>query len=687
MKRIVVFSGTSEGRKLAEILSKASVPAAVCVATEYGEETMEPLPGITLHCGRMNLSEMKAFLEKEEFLAVVDATHPFATGVSENIRRCTGMLSFPEDAYMRLQRDTGYRGGDIGNAAQYFDTNEECAGRLLHTEGNILLTTGSKELEIYCKTPKLRERIYARVLPNEESIALCRKAGLKGKQIIAMQGPFSQEMNRAVLRQYHIRHMVTKESGKAGGFEEKAGAAKEAGVCLSVIGNPEKRRGLSFEEVLETLERLTGAALREKGTLHISLVGIGMGNLRTLSLEAREKIMEADCLFGAERMLESARQWDIIKPEAEICPFYRTDETLGKLEEIYRNRTERGRSARAAVLFSGDSGFYSGSGKLYEALQDWKETHPETQIRIYPGISSVAYFAALCGISWQDAKIISIHGKSGWDAGVFDAVRYHNKVFLLVSGVEDVRNVGNLLQENGFSDCRILTGFQLSYPEEKLAEYTPKQCKEIKEEGLYALFILNENHEKRYLAPKRSDGEFIRGKVPMTKEEIRELAVCKLRLTEDAVVYDIGSGTGSVAAEIAGRSGHIRVFAVERKEDGLELICKNCKKLRLLNVEAVAGEAPDALCQLPPPTHAFIGGSGGRLKEILETLYQKNPAMRIVVTAVSLETLRGITEALDSMQVKNGEMIQVQVSRAKRAGEYHFMQAENPVFICCFDFA
>lgn len=149
------------------------------------------------------------------------------------------------------------------------------------------------------------------------------------------------------------------------------------------------------------------------------------------------------------------------------------------------------------------------------------------------------------------------------------------KVFLLVSGVKDIQAVGSILKENGLSDCRILIGYQLSYPEEEILECSVEQCGQIKSEGLYILGIFRDKCEKRYLTPKKRDEEFVRGKAPMTKEEIRQLAVCKLKLTENAVVYDIGSGTGSVAVEIAEQSCRIRVYAIEQKEEGVELIRVN----------------------------------------------------------------------------------------------------------------
>ncbi|MBQ8189842.1 MAG: precorrin-6Y C5,15-methyltransferase (decarboxylating) subunit CbiT, partial [Lachnospiraceae bacterium] len=167
----------------------------------------------------------------------------------------------------------------------------------------------------------------------------------------------------------------------------------------------------------------------------------------------------------------------------------------------------------------------------------------------------------------------------------------------------------------------------------------------------------------------------------------REVSICKLKLYEGAVVYDIGSGTGSIAVEIAGLSDEIKVFALEYKEEAISLIAQNKEKFELNNIEIVSGKAPDGLEELPVPTHAFIGGSGGRMKEILSVLYQKNSQMRVVINSISMETICEIKEVLSTFSIQNADVVQMQVSRAKSVGAYHLMQAENPVWICSFDFS
>ncbi|MCH5272545.1 MAG: precorrin-6A reductase [Lachnospiraceae bacterium] len=692
MSRILIFAGTTEGRELAERLAKAGIACTVCVATEYGMQVMkttESREDIEVLSGRRNEREMEALLQERSFAAIVDATHPFAEEVSKNIKESAEKQNVP---YLRLKRDTAQNGCQDAEAKMfYYKDSAECAEKLEHTRGNILLTTGSKELSVYCAKESVKERLYVRVLPGTESFELCQKEHIPGKQILALQGPFSEEMNRAFIKEYRIEHLVTKESGTAGGVPQKINAAKREGVTIHIIGNPEAGGGLSFSQVCARLEEITGKPLGMKRKLRIALIGAGMGTKDGMTREAAQALDSAGYLFGAERLLALAR------PGQSTFPYYLAKEILPVLDTLLtEDFFEEERSV--GILFSGDSGFYSGCEKLYRELEHWKEeteakaeplSETEIKLRIYPGISAVSYLSAASGISWQDAEILSIHGRRNtaeWSAEFKEAVRYHEKTFLLLSGVNDLNTIGRLLLQSGLPDCRIVTGYQCSYPEEEISELSPKECAELGKEGLYTCIILNGRAQKRPLTHGKKDALFLRDSVPMTKEEIREAAICKLQLCEDAVVYDIGSGTGSIAVEIAERSGKIRVFAVEQKEEAVALIRENCKKFQTENVEIVHAKAPEGLEALPAATHAFIGGTGGRMQDILMTLRRINPAMRVVITAISLETISEIVRAVKEIPVTEQEIVQIQVSRVKTAGSYSLMQAENPVYLCSFRF-
>ncbi len=674
MKQILVFSGTTEGRRLAECLCENGVRCTVCVATEYGEQVMEKREGLTVRQGRMTWEEMKDFLSAGDFLAVVDATHPFATIVSDNIRKSMSESRIPYLRLKRLPNDPVEKQEDI----LFFSGHEACAEALKNTEGNILLTTGSKELAVYSGREELRSRLYVRVLPGTESLALCQDNGIAGKQIIAMQGPFSAELNEAIIRQYGIRCMVTKESGDNSGFPEKIQAARNTGTRVMIIGNPEKTEGCTFREVCGELEKLLGISFRQEAAIRIALIGMGAGNPDLLTKEAERYIREADLIYGAERLLRDIPQ------ETEKLPYYMAKDILPSLKEKLAKEYGGRERIRAAVLFSGDTGFYSGAGSLYEELmREIGEGRLKAEVKICPGISSVSYLAARLGTSWQDAAILSIHGRT---ANVAEAVRGSRKTFLLVSGLKDMQRLGSLLLQAGLKEVKITAGYQLSYPEEQIRLLSPEACLKLEEEGLYVCLIENEGAGERLLTHGLPDGAFLRDKVPMTKEEVREVSICKLRLSRDAVLYDIGSGTGSIAVECARLSDRMQVYAIERKKEAVRLIEDNRTRFGLSNITVIEGEAPEALNGLPVLSHAFLGGSGGNMKAILKKLYQMNPQAYVVINAVTLETISEITGLLKDFPAEQPEIVQVQVSRAHAAGSYHLMQAENPVYIISFGF-
>lgn len=734
LNRVLIFAGTTEGRTLSEYLSENRIEHTVCVATEYGEEVLSASPYMTIHQGRMGVSEMEKLMQTGSFAAVVDATHPYAVEVTANIREASQEAKLP---YLRLKR---WLDAETEGSVFNFHSNEECVDALEKTEGNILLTTGSKELATYCSRPLVKDRLYVRILPGMESISICTELGIKGKQMIAMQGPFSTEMNEAILHQYEIACMVTKKSGRQGGYPEKLEAAKRAGIPVYVIEPADTERGYSMEEVCEKLQTLLCAEesisvdksknvdksqnvdefkdvdeskaadnIMEKKTtdvpeaesgiemctpskdatenditagmvdnkMNIILAGIGMGASKGLTGEVSDAIESADILLGAKRLIEP------YKPRMEKKPYYLGKDIVPYLESMFLQSA--GKRYRVVVLFSGDSGCYSGCQALARCLHEAvAEKRFLADIRILPGISSVSYLASCIGESYQDAAIMSMHGKLLPDLA--RRIQENEQTFLFMSGVKDMRKLGTALTEALMNDCIITAGYQLSYEDEEIRKLTPKECLSCEKEGLYICFIYNPHPKKRPLAPGIEDEEFIRGKVPMTKKEIREVSICKLRLYPGAVVYDIGSGTGSVAVEMADISPDIEVFALEQKPEAVELIEKNKEKFHLDNITVIRTKAPEGLMDLKMPTHAFIGGSGGNMKEIIETLHQINPGMRIVINAVSIETLCEIKEILMAYPVCDTEFVQLQVSRVKELGAYHMMQAENPIFVCAFTF-
>lgn len=697
--KVVIFGGTSEGRMLSECLCRNKIAHTLCVATDYGEEVLEPSEYAHVLQGRLDTQQMEDLIRREQCFVVVDATHPYAVEVSQNIRKACERTKMK---YLRFLRDKesviDVRSDVLVSSAT------EAAAYLDGQEGAIFLTTGSKELPAFTAGVHKTERLFVRVLPSAAVVASCRELGLEGKQICAMQGPFSEEMNRALLQQTKAAWLVTKDTGITGGFPEKVRAARSLGVRLVIIRRPEES-GLDYESVLQVLEAVLEQKIEDnelKGTKKVGLenktaepkvvmseaessnrkkheaddtqvcaqkkrtiscIGIGMGTLDTLTHEAAETIRNADILFGAKRILESVEHMpDLLRDDQERVEEYRS-------AQIAEYLSTRPNLTQIVILMSGDVGFYSGARLVQDAF-------PDEKIDYYCGISSVVYFASKVPTAWQDAKLLSAHGRS---LNLLNCVQRYPKIIMIVSGVEDVRAICQELVEAEMTYVHVTVGTNLSYPEETVTSGTPEDFLQAETTGLH-IMLLENPQANHIIVPGMSDETFVRGKVPMTKEEIRILSVAKLQLTEDSIVYDVGAGTGSVSMECARLCTNGTVYAVERNPEGIALIRENSKKLRLSNVKAIEGLAPEALMDLPAPTHAFIGGSAGNMGEILDVLRAKNPSVRIVINTIALESISEVMQLLKERGY-DADIVQISAAKSRVLGRYHMMTGLNPVYI------
>ena len=179
------------------------------------------------------------------------------------------------------------------------------------------------------------------------------------------------------------------------------------------------------------------------------------------------------------------------------------------------------------------------------------------------------------------------------------------------------------------------------------------------------------------------DEWFIRGKVPMTKCEVRAVSISRLELAPDSVLWDVGAGTGSVSVEASFLLPEGQVYAVEKNPQAVELIRRNRQKFGRDNLTVVPGDAPGALGQLPDPTHVFLGGSGGWMGEILDLAMGRNPRVRVVINTISLESLGEAVSWLERRKI-SGEIVSLQTARGRRAGRYHLMEGQNPVYVIAF---
>lgn len=395
MYKAIVFAGTTEGYALCEFLAENHVPVYACAATEYGGSLLKENEFLHVSAGRLKTEDMEELFQREAPEIVLDATHPYAAEVTKNIRTACENGSI---RYQRVLRPEGEKNRE----AIYVESTEKAAELLSGTEGNIFLTTGSKELSKFTVIPDYQERLFARVLSIPSVISSCAELGIEGKHLIGMQGPFSTEINEAMLRQFQCSYLVTKDTGLAGGFPEKMEACQRCGVTPVIIGRPLQEEGLSLPEARVFLAKLFGLTLSQR----VSLVGIGMGAEKTLTLEGKKAFDEAELLIGAKRMTDAVQ-----RPGQMVLHEYRSDKIVEYIKTHPQYRT-------VAIALSGDVGFYSGARKLMDLL--------DGDVQVICGISSVVYFMAKIGLSWDDARIVSAHGR---DCNLIALIRHNPKVF------------------------------------------------------------------------------------------------------------------------------------------------------------------------------------------------------------------------------------------------------------------
>ena len=390
--------------------------------------------------------------------------------------------------------------------------------------------------------------------------------------------------------------------------------------------------------------------------MKVYLIGVGMGNPETLTVRALEAIQACPVLVGARRLLEPWAESHECVPlitAADIAEF------IGKTPE-----------GPVAVLLSGDTGFYSGAKNLWPLLGSY-------EVETVPGISSLTYFCARIQATWQDAKLVSAHGRAHNLAG---EIQRSAKTFALTGGATRVEDVCRALVERELGHVRLSVGERLSYSDERIVTGT---AAELAGETFADLSVLLAENPDPVVRPWNGsglpDGAFLRGDVPMTKEEVRTLAISKLRLEEHHVVWDVGAGTGSVSVECALACPAGQVYAVEKKEEAVALLEENKARFHTGNLVVVSGTAPAALEDLPAPDRVFLGGTSGELEEILNIIFRKNPAARVVCTAVTLETVAEAARLFAPLE--GADMVQVAATRTRQAGRYHLMDAQNPVWI------
>ena len=393
--------------------------------------------------------------------------------------------------------------------------------------------------------------------------------------------------------------------------------------------------------------------------MKITLVGMGSGTPGSLTMQGLNALREAELIIGARRLLEclpdgcTGNRAPLYKIE-EICALLRTTE-----------------AAYVAVAYSGDTGFYSGASALCRALDV-----AGLPYMVCPGLSSVQLLAAALGRPWQDWKLVSAHGCACTPALVCSA---DTPTFFLTGGSETPATLCEKLTQSSCGNVQATVGENLGTAAQRLVRGTAQELAR-QEFAALSVLLVEPCPALQRRVPGLPDEAFIRGKTPMTKQEVRAAVLAKLAVRPGDILWDVGAGTGSVSVEMALAAPAGQVYAAECDADACELIHRNRAKFHAENLHLTAGKAPEVLVNWPAPDAVFIGGSKGNLAAIMDAALAANPAVRLCISAIALETLQQAIAALTAHGL-SAQVTQIAISRSKAAGSLHLLMANNPVFL------
>ncbi len=421
----------------------------------------------------------------------------------------------------------------------------------------------------------------------------------------------------------------------------------------------------------------------------IYLVGAGLGSEQYLTAQAHRILLDAKRIYSTNRLGESFSDF------AEKIQEFKVSEIAGIIEKT---------SSDITLIVSGDTGFYSLANTVADVLLKNPSLGANTDLIRINGISSMQYLFARINKSYEDVKLISLHGREG---DIVPYVTYNKRVFALTGGKHKAADICRDLVEAGLDFVNITLGENLgnvdktSENKEKITTLSPKEMLSMAEKtpisDLAVIYIEN----PRAVLPHTiiRDEELKRGDAPMTKEDVRHLCVAKLDIRPSDIVYDIGAGTGSVALEMAKKACESRVYAIEQKKQALDLIEANKKRLNIFNIKAIHGKAPEGMDDWPAPDRVFIGGSGKNMAEIIDLILKKHQdkiknafkaserakedsqeEIKFVINTIALESLAEVTKILDE-RFSDIEYLLLSSAKSKKAGPYHMMMANNPIYV------
>ncbi len=396
------------------------------------------------------------------------------------------------------------------------------------------------------------------------------------------------------------------------------------------------------------------------GTIHV--VGAGIEGQEGFSQRALQLLERADIIIGTPKQLAL---FDNLKGRKQVLAD--ENDIYAQLREIF--------DADVVILASGDPLFFS-------IGRDLLRNFPPKNLEFVPNITSVQYAFARIKKPWDDAVFISADGLPL--TMVVNRIIANDKAAVLTHDQCPASAIAREMLHRGREGYSVYVCENLGGAEERIEETSVKGLLEMEISSLNILiFIKRFDDETIRHQPTLgiADSQFQSMKKQITPEEVRVIALSKLQLHQDMTLWDIGAGSGSICVEADFLLPHGRIYAVERNSEYLGFLRHNLNKFSTRNVRIVAGEAPSCLEELPDPDRVFIGGSGGKLWRLLETIDARlNADGRIVLTASTLDTLMAATDFFEN----HGYTIQVttvNIARTSNASDYKIFEAQNPINI------
>ncbi len=394
----------------------------------------------------------------------------------------------------------------------------------------------------------------------------------------------------------------------------------------------------------------------------IIIIGVGTGAEDLVTVRAKNMLAESRFVVGGTRHLElygQGKETCIIKSDLDRVKAF-IDENL-KIDNVL-------------ILASGDPGLYSIAQYIHRNYDD-------ELIETVPGISAYTYFMSQLGVAWHDVVIKSTHGREA--EYLLRDIAANAKTIVFTDKKKSPAFIAKLLLERGLGDVELSVGENLSYPNQRIVKASPKELVDMEFDHLSMLFVFNPNPRNLDELPAYGieDSAFLRAKVPMTKAEIRGYLMTKMDIKGEEIVYDVGAGSGSVSVECAIHAVGGMVYAIERKPEAVELIEKNKAHFGLNNIEVIHALAPAVDAEIPAPDRVFIGGSAGNMSSIVKWLVDKEHDFKIVISAITVETVTEALSALKEFDFDNIEIISLNTARGRKVGSKHLMEANNPIYV------